>query len=79
MIYKKNFSSLTLGEDIAEDWLKDNGHVAIINVWRPTIKPVERSPLGFIDINSFEKKVSPCNEHRNIHRYNSSPFLGCRM
>jgi len=51
-----NRVKLLLGEDRAEDWLKDNGHVAIINVWRPTIKPVERSPLGFIDINSFEKK-----------------------
>lgn len=51
-----NRAKTLLGEDRAQEWFKDNGHVAIINVWRPTIKPVERSPLGFIDINSYGSK-----------------------
>ena len=46
------------GEKLAEEWLKDNGHVAIINVWRPTVRAVEKSPLGFLDINSVDCKVT---------------------
>ena len=45
------------GEKVAEEWLKDDGHVGIINVWRPTIRPVEKSPLGFLDVNSVDCRV----------------------
>ena len=45
------------GEKVAEEWLKDDGHVGIINVWRPTVRPVEKSPLGFLDVNSVDYKV----------------------
>jgi len=38
-----------LGRDRAKEWLKDEGHFGIVNVWRPLDHPVERDPLGFID------------------------------
>ena len=42
-----------LGEERAEDWFLNDGHVGILNVWRP-IDTVEKSPLGFIDISSVD-------------------------
>lgn len=45
-----------LGDERSAEWFANDGHVAIINVWRPTIRPVERSPLGFMDIDSVDKK-----------------------
>lgn len=48
--------SALLGEKVAEEWLKDNGHVGIVNVWRPTVRAVEKSPLGFLDVNSVDCK-----------------------
>ena len=38
-----------LGSQRAEEWLKDDGHFGIVNVWRPLDHTVERDPLGFID------------------------------
>ena len=38
-----------LGDERAEEWLKDGGHFGIVNVWRPLDHPVEKDPLGFID------------------------------
>ena len=38
-----------LGDERAEEWLKDEGHFGIVNVWRPLDYPVEKDPLGFID------------------------------
>ena len=45
------------GEKVAEEWLKDDGHVGILNIWRPTVRAVEKSPLGFLDVNSVDCKV----------------------
>ena len=45
------------GEKVAEEWLKDGGHVGILNIWRPTVRAVEKSPLGFLDVNSVDCKV----------------------
>ena len=38
-----------IGDERAEDWMKDGGHYGIVNVWRPLDYPVEKDPLGFID------------------------------
>ena len=38
-----------LGNERAEEWLKDDGHYGIVNVWRPIDYPVEKDPLGFIN------------------------------
>ncbi len=35
-----------LGEERAATW--SAGHFAVVNVWRPLLHPVERSPLGFV-------------------------------
>lgn len=35
-----------LGKEVAKTWM--DGHYAFINVWRPLVHSVERSPLGFI-------------------------------
>ena len=42
-----------LGEVKAAEWLDNDGHVGILNVWRP-INVVEKSPLGFLDIASVD-------------------------
>lgn len=31
------------------DWLMEDVHCGIVNVWRPIGEPVEKSPLGFVD------------------------------
>ena len=47
-----------LGDAAAEAWLRGGaGHVAIINVWRPTGHAVERTPLAFLDINTVQEEV----------------------
>ena len=50
-------SNIYAGEEVAEEWLKDDGHVGILNVWRPTVRAVEKSPLGFLDVNSVDCTV----------------------
>ena len=46
------------GEERAAEWFKDgSGHVGIVNVWRPTISSVEKSPLGIMDIGSYKDEV----------------------
>ena len=47
-----------LGDAAAEAWLRGGaGHVAIVNVWRPTGHAVERTPLAFLDINTVQEEV----------------------
>ena len=38
-----------IGNRRAEEWMKNEGHYGIVNVWRPLDYPVEKDPLGFID------------------------------
>jgi len=51
-----NRVKILLGEERAKSWLGEDGHVAIVNVWRPTVRSVEKSPLAFLDIDSVEDK-----------------------
>ena len=47
-----------LGEERAAEWFRNDGHVGILNVWRP-INTVEKSPVGFIDISSVDDQQVP--------------------
>ena len=50
------------GEERAGEWLRDGaGHVGIVNVWRPTMNSVEKSPLGIMDIGSYDDQVNYCH------------------
>ena len=45
-----------LGDEKSSQWFKDgeqDSHVGIVNVWRPLDYPVEKCPLGHIDINTL--------------------------
>ena len=51
-------AKVLVGEERAAEWFKDgSGHVGIVNVWRPTINSVEKSPLGIMDIGSYKDEV----------------------
>ena len=72
-----------LGDERADEWLKDEGHFGIINVWRPLDHPVEKDPLGFIDPSTVTSddwhvmKIGRTNrvgvilgvEHREKHKW----------
>ena len=46
-----------LGIEKASEWFNgENYHVGIINVWRPLNNPVEKSPLGHIDVSTVRKE-----------------------
>ena len=46
-----------LGEQKASEWFKDEQyHVGIVNIWRPLESPVEKSPLGHIDISTLKSE-----------------------
>ena len=47
-----------LGDERAAEWFRNDGHVGILNVWRP-INTVEKSPVGFIDISSVDDEKVP--------------------
>ena len=47
-----------LGDKRAAEWFRNDGHVGILNVWRP-INTVEKSPVGFIDISSVDDEKVP--------------------
>ena len=45
-----------LGDEKSSQWFKDGeheNHVGIVNVWRPLDYPVEKCPLGHVDINTI--------------------------
>ena len=49
-----------LGEEKSSQWFNDGeheNHVGIVNVWRPLDYPVEKCPLGHIDINTLRYKT----------------------
>ena len=49
------FSLALLGKQKASEWFKDEQyHVGIVNIWRPLESPVEKSPLGHIDISTLK-------------------------
>jgi len=60
-----------LGDEKSSQWFKDGeheNHVGIVNVWRPLDYPVEKCPLGHVDIDTIRKedwkKVKIMYEHR---------------
>ena len=45
-----------LGDEKSSQWFKDGehkNHVGIVNVWRPLDYPVEKCPLGHVDIDTI--------------------------
>ena len=42
--------------DKADDWFSDDGHVGIVNVWRPVGCTVEKNPLGLMDVKSLREE-----------------------
>merc|ERR1712012_60232 len=42
--------------DKADDWFRDDGHVGIVNVWRPVGCTVEKNPLGLMDVKSLREE-----------------------
>ena len=49
------YSLALLGKQKASEWFKDEQyHVGIVNIWRPLESPVEKSPLGHIDISTLK-------------------------
>ena len=53
-----------IGDEKAEEWMKDDGHYAIVNVWRPIEYPVEKDPLGFIDRATFTPEDWHCLDRK---------------
>ena len=49
-----------IGDEKAEEWMKDDGHCAIVDVWRPIEYPVEKDHLGFIDPETFTPEDWHC-------------------
>ena len=43
------------GPERSQEWFKDNGHVGIVNVWRPVGNPVEKTPLAVMDIDTIQE------------------------